>query len=125
MDHNRVTIALSQISCGVLQVYNISEDIEGAAFQIGSHLYHPSRGTPAAFFIMSDLAGKGETRSDTLDAFLRKNGLVDTFYSMVEENPKTGNLIQIYVCRLRHTEFKKWYNDTRISIIKKAANRGD
>ena len=57
MNHERVNISHLGISCGVLGLNRISSDTEGVLYAIATHLYHPSKGSPAAFFIASG-AGK-------------------------------------------------------------------
>ena len=48
MNHSRVDIQGTAISCGVSQISRISDDIEDALFAIGARFYHAAHGQPPA-----------------------------------------------------------------------------
>jgi hypothetical protein len=117
MDHNRVQIRTSGISCGVMELSGIT-DPEGALYQIAGRLYHPSRGDPVAFLIASDVYSQDTNTHKLATLFLEKK-LGSIVYSEPSENPKTGNAISVCVININHTAFKKWYSDERVNRIKK------
>jgi hypothetical protein len=117
MDHRKVDISGTSISCGVKQLHRIDDDIEGALYAIASDLYHPARGSPCAFFVMSDIVGE-ETATSKLLTYVAANNLGAYFTSKTEENPKTGNLIAVYVWAIEHATFKAWYAAKRIVKMK-------
>lgn len=125
MDHNRVNIRTSGISCGVMELSGIT-DPEGALYQIAGRLYHPSRGDPVAFLIGSDINSPKTdddkfttTNSHKLCMLFLENNVGDVEYTKSAENPKTGNEIIIYTIRINHEAFKKWYSNARIEKLKK------
>lgn len=119
MDHSRVNISALSISCGVLGLDRISDDIPGVLYQIASRLYHPARGDPVAIIVWSDAESEGKTNGEQLSDLigLRDLGWVST--SASAENPKTGNNIYMVSWIIDHTKFKAWYAAERIRRIKK------
>ena len=84
-------------------------------YSIASYLYHPSRGSPAAFVIWSDLDGSNGSKLAT--AIAEKFGkLIGTPSA---ENPKTSNEIRIWAWEIMHEKFKEWYKAEKINRIKK------
>ena len=118
MDHGVVDIGHSSISCGVLELSRINEDTQRVLYQLGSRLYHPARGLPAAFFVFSDVVdGTGTTASDKLSFFVVKNHLGSVEISQSQENPLTGNMIRVYTWAIDHEKFKVWYADERVKKL--------
>lgn len=116
-DHGRVTIQQLSLSCGVLGLSGFSSDatVEDISFQLASYLYHPAKGTPAEFVVFSDTPNsKGHDVSKYLLVF--GGILVESPWA---ENSKTGNLIKVFTWQIPHTQFKEWYQNERISRIKK------
>ncbi len=119
MDHERVNITSSQMSCGVMELSRINEDTEGVLYAIASRLYHPSRGNPCGAFVFSDLATENETAADKLRFSVRTQKFGSCTMSSAFENPKTGNVILIYTWLIDHEPFKKWYGEQRVKKIGK------
>lgn len=117
MDHNRVTISQSPMSCGVFELSNMTDDIKGIVYQIAGRLYHPSRGNPVAFITWSDT--KDSEISKQLIDFCDERKLGHFEESNCEENPRTGNIVRIYIWTIRHEIFKEWYSAERIAKIGK------
>lgn len=117
MDHERVNIHTSGISCGVLELSRIDNDHKGVCYAVATHLYHPSRGTPAAFVIWSNVAPP-EFGDDTLCDFIRKHGFGIITASVAVDNPKTGNMIQVWTWAIQHGIFKEWYAKERVAKLK-------
>lgn len=115
MDHERVNITQSSMSCGVMELSRISEDIEDATYAIATRMYHPARGNPCAFFVWSNLQ-----LADLLTQFVRKEKLGMIVTVGPSENPRTGNLIYIHTWEIAHDVFKAWYIEKRIARLKKA-----
>ncbi len=115
MDHQRVSISHSAMSCGVLELSSISDDLNGVLYALASRLYHPARGEPAAFFVWSDII----RASDLFIFAINKGGFGEVSVSCVAENPKTGNQIEVYTWKINHARFKEWYADERVKRIKK------
>lgn len=117
MDHSRVDIRTSTISCGVLELSRISEETDDAIFAVANHCNHPSRGEPASFFIASDVT---DVETSTLRFMCRFAELkLGNFYTSVPElNPKTGNPICVYVLRPDHAALKKFYIEFKIQKLK-------
>ena len=122
MDHERVNIHTTSMSCGVLELNRISDDAYGVLYAIGSRLYHPSRGDPAAFIVFSDIDPKlveTDTTSNRLVQAIRNAGVGDVTVSIPAENPKTGNIIRVYVWCINHEKFKDWYAKKRVDKMRK------
>jgi hypothetical protein len=114
MDHDRVNISTSAMSCGVRELSRINEDTEGVLYALGTNLYHPGRGEPCAFYVWSDIAGE-YTASNRLkdDVELNKLGFVEV--STITDNPRTGNPIMIFIWNIDHEIFKRWYAEKRVA----------
>ncbi len=122
MDHERVNVSSSAMSCGVMELSRINEDSEGVLYALGSRLYHPSRGNPCACFIFSDIVGDGETSSIKLMREVHKQKVGRVIATTAMENPRTGNLISIYIWEINHENFKKWYSEQRVAKLSKVGS---
>lgn len=118
MNHERVNIRPSYMSCGILELSRIGPDFKDVLFAIGSHLYHPSRGSPAALIVWSDL-NVADTNSSYLTDQINLDWLGEVTVSDPVENPKTGNIIVVYTWHIDHVKFKAWYVKQRIERLKK------
>ena len=121
MDHDRVNISHTSISCGVLGLSRISTDVEDVLYAIATHLYHPSRGSPVAFFIASDLY-RDENPTSILMKKVERNSFGQIEISYPEDNPKTGNTIVIYIWKINHITFKEWYSKQRVIRLAKVGS---
>jgi hypothetical protein len=117
MDHDRVNFAPTQISCGISQLYGITDSSnEDVLFAIGTRLYHPSRGQPVAAFIYSntveDKRGVDFFKAASLFGF---GGMQ---YSEEMLNPKTGNVIRMTTWHINHVNFRKWWIAEKLKRLK-------
>ena len=119
MDHESVNIRSTTMSCGVMELSRIDSDVGRVLYQLASHLYHPSRGSPCAFFVWSDLGGPQQTTADELDRAVLGKELGRMNYSPITENPRTGNLILVYTWTIEHTKFKSWYRNERVKRMRR------
>ena len=123
MDHESVNIRSTTMSCGVMELSRISDDVEKVLYQIASHLYHPSRGAPCAFFVWSDVVLDESTDCDTNADMLRhvvlKKEFGDISLSHPAENPRTGNYIVVFMWKIHHNMFKAWYREERVRRMRK------
>ena len=117
MDHSRVTISQSPMSCGVFELSNMTNDIKGMVYQIASRLYHPSRGNPVAFIVWSDV--ENSELSQELSAYCHGYNLGKIQISPNAENPRTGNIIRVHIWIINDEAFKKWYSDERTAKMGK------
>lgn len=122
MDNHHVHISSSGMSCGVLELSGITAEPEKVLYALASHLYHPARGTPAAFVIWSDVVP--DSNGHKLSRFLNTTwaGMPALCYvtmSKVRENPKTSNPIAIFTWAIPHVAFKAWYVKERVKRAKK------
>jgi len=108
MDHERVNIHGTPISCGVLVLSRINDDTLSVLYALGSRIYHPSRGYPVAFFVWSDMykPGCAPHASERLANAVQQRGLGEVSRSPPAENPRTGNPIMIYSWGINHEAFK-------------------
>ena len=119
MDHERVNYSNLSISCGVAGINRISGETEEAVYAIASRLYHPSRGDPAAFLVWSDIVTDSFNPAVQLARYFNENGLGLVSESSPSENPKTGNIISVFVCLILHEQFKDWYKIQRGKKLQK------
>lgn len=117
-DHTRVNINTCQMSCGVLELSRISAESDEVLYAIASRLYHPARGQPAAVLVFSDVVSE-ETSSSTLVKAIYENGLGSVVTSTPTENPKTANIIVVYVWTVVHDKFKAWYSERRVDKLRR------
>lgn len=115
MDHEVVNIRDSYMSCGVMELSRIDDDITKVLYAIGSRLYHPSRGNPCAMFVFSDVADttSEKTTSSKLIKRVKEYFLGQTGETPRVENPRTGNMITTYWWIIDHEKFKSWYATMR------------
>lgn len=117
MDNEHCRITNSVVSCGILEVYSITEDPAKVMYALGTHLYHPARGNPAAFILFSGIAEGG-------NASLLAKYISEAFKAVCHchpyavENPKTANFINWWMWEIPHDEFKVWWKAERIKKIK-------
>ena len=120
MDHERVNISATSMSCGVLQLSRINSETGAVLYALASRLYHPARGDPAAFFVFSDVAmGGTRTSSDDLERAVKCHDFGSVSRSGIVENTKTGNYILVFTWAINHTKFKAWYGEERVKRLKK------
>lgn len=120
MDHDRVTIQSSSVSCGVGQLARVSSEIDDVLYAIATSLYHPARGNPVAFFMASDIFDISiVTNTDQLMKTAMRYNFGDVTQSAPEDNPKTGNTIVVYVWKINHIPFKDWYANERVKRLRK------
>jgi hypothetical protein len=117
MDHDRINITASNISCGVTQLSRISEETDAAIFAVANYCNHPSRGQPAAFFLASDVSNVETATSRFMDEITKK-GLGDVTVSRPEINPKTSNPIQVWTWTPDHRKLKDFYLEVKIQKLK-------
>lgn len=117
MDHDRINITHSNISCGVNELSRISEETEQAIFAVANYCNHPSRGNPPAFFIASDVSNV-ETSTSRFMKIVESLNLGTVSVSEPEINPKTGNPIQIYIWKPDHKNLRDYYINTKIQKLK-------
>lgn len=121
MDNHHVNICGSSASCGVLELSDFKSDARKILYAVATHLYHPSRGQPAAFVLWSDLydpkhGSNGQRLAGMLDTEKLLAGGLHT--TAPHENPKTSNPIQVWLWSIPHELFRQWYKDERIRRAK-------
>lgn len=120
MDHERINVNTTRMSCGVMELSRVNDDTSGVLYALAARLYHPSRGDPCAFFVFSDVSSVDGTASEELANIVSYNKQFGTITrSPQAENPKTGNHILIYIWTIDHEKFKAWYAKKRVEKISK------
>ena len=121
MDHEVIGIRQSSISCGVLELTRVGTEPEKAMFALGAYLYHPSKGQPAAFGILSDVVG--EVFSYILVKIMRNMGFIGIITMFdYEINFKIGNTIYVGVFAL-FTDLLRSGISTNVSNVLRKARR--
>jgi hypothetical protein len=114
MDNHHCQVAGSQVSCGLAQVYNLTSDPDKILYALATQLYHPARGQPYAFVMWSDAEASNGVKlaehiKDQFDGVLTSEWV---------ENPKTSNLICVWLWKIPHADFKYWYIQQRVEKAK-------
>lgn len=108
----------SYVSCGVVEVHHLPDQSPSqTAFSLANHLYHKANGRPAAFALFSDVVDRSDSRGLNLATYLKEQNIGDLFQSNKVVNPKTGNLIQLWVLTINHDAFRKWYQEEYVNRI--------
>lgn len=111
-DNHHVQIMGTQASCGVLQLSGLTSDPDKILYALAAYLYHPSRGNPAAFVMWSDTdESNGIKLFEAIASRFEDNDLTETDWA---ENPKTSNMIKVFLWQIPHEEFKAWYIEQRV-----------
>jgi hypothetical protein len=116
MDHERVNVSSSHMSCGIMELSRIGDEKDAVLYSLASRLYHPARGAPCAAFLWSDIVMEG-TSSELLRDTVIKYKFGDVSRSRPMENPRTGNMICVYTWIIDHTLFKEWYSQQRVKKL--------
>jgi hypothetical protein len=104
----------SQISCGVMEIHHFPDKTPSAnLFAVLCALYHKANPRPTAFIIWSDVVESQNTsRGRSLAEYLKKiNCCGPVAPSPAVVNPKTGNVIQMWVWTVNHETARKLYQD--------------
>ena len=115
MSRNHISTMTSHISCGVLEVGSLLNEVDANIYEIGNSLYHPSRGAPQAFLMLSDRPLVNENPVPSVATLLvgrlQELGLADFVVSKDAINPRSGSLICVWVGTIQHEEYRRWYNN--------------
>lgn len=110
----------SYTSCGIMEVHHLP-DLPSAQtlFSIANAMYHKANPRPAAFVMWSDVvegrASRGELLAEKLASLKSVEGKEIDFGQLIATrktvNPKTGNVISMWVWTVDHDSMRKWYQD--------------
>lgn len=101
----------SYTSCGVTEVHHLPPNASQTVFAIANHLYNKGNPRPGAFVVWSDVVNEGERRGENLATALMKVGVGVIQDTPKAANPRTGNIIRVWVLTVDHDKFRKWYQD--------------
>lgn len=104
----------SYVSCGILEAHHIpNKSAIKNIFAIATTLYNKANPRPSAFVLFSDTVGESEkSRGETLAAKIKELGICGELIETKKEvNPKSGNIIKVWLLHLQHDSFRKWYQD--------------
>lgn len=117
VNSKQVRFDKSFVSCGVMEAHHLPEESPSATlFAICNALYHKANGRPAAFVIFSDVVDSGDQRGQKLADYIKAKS-DDIFESAKEVNPKTGHVIRLWVWRVDHANFRRWYTEEYVNRI--------
>lgn len=113
-DKNPLSFNSSAASCGILELSDFGNHHNSTLYAIASYLYHPSRGRATAFAMWSDVKeGNGEKFAEFLSK--RPENLAKLTTTSFAENPKTSNLIKVYVWEIPHEKLREWYKEEKLA----------
>lgn len=96
----------TSISCGVYQVYELYQEPVEICFQLGD-IWFEKGWHRAAFIIWSDTVLSDNGRK--LREYITSNGLGEVQKTVTAVNPNSGNVIQIFTCKINHKGWEDWY----------------
>jgi len=113
LNSKQVQFNRSFISCGITEAHHLPDEPPAkTVFAIATNLYHKANGRPSSFVIFSDVVdGASKSRGQVLAEYIIHNQA--TFgrlvYTEPQVNPRTGNVITMWVLELDHDTFRPWY----------------
>lgn len=111
----------SFVSCGVVEIHHLpSKTPQQTMYGLANHLYHKANPRPGAYAIFSDvcLVPEGNGRGEHLAAFIKAHPEFGDFWeSSRQPNPRTGNIIKLWVLTVNHEGLRKWYAEETMHRI--------
>lgn len=118
VNSTQVRFNQSYVSCGVVEVHHLPDESPSrTAFALANHLYHKANGRPAAFAIWSDVVDRVSSRGAALADTITKLKVGSVFATQREVNPKTGNVIQVWLFHIDHDAFRKFYTEEFVNRL--------
>lgn len=116
VNSKQVRFDKSHVSCAIVEAHHLpSQSPKQTLFSIANHLYNKSAPRPAAFVLFSDIIPEDGTRSRgqalALEILNNKSKIGDLITTPNEVNPKTGNVVKVWLLHVKHENFRKWYQD--------------
>ena len=114
VNSNQLRFDRSHVSCGVMEVHHLPNTTASKTlFSLVTGLYHKANPRPTAFVMFSDVVGEtNESRGELLVRAIEKvPGSGFLMATTKEVNPRTGNVIQLWVWTPNHDTMRKWYQD--------------
>jgi hypothetical protein len=121
VDHARVNVNSSYISCGVRELSRLSDDAKENLFAIANALYHPAHSQPCAFIIWSNVDDR-RTNGHNLKTLIDELSVGAVYKTASAINPNTGNPICIWTWMVNHEALRKWYFERRLEKLKTKAD---
>ena len=104
----------SHVSCGIVEMHHLPDlSPNQTLFALANRLYHKANGRPAAYVMFSDVVNlstpsRGELLAEYIGGF-DSNVAGVLWQSSRQANPKTGNIIVVWVLTVNHDTFRDWY----------------
>ena len=120
VNSNQARFDKSFISCGVLEVHHLpKQSASKTVFSIANALFHKANPRPAAYIIFSDVVDKnnnsrGEQVAEHIEKIKGHGVLIKTNPKI---NPKTGNLIKVWLWEINHEAMREWYKEELANLV--------
>ena len=109
----QVQYTKSPASCGIMEVHHLPSDTTGSQmlFSIANQLYNKANPRPSAYVLFSDVVDPAvQSRGASLAAAILATDEAGKLVSIDKRiNPKTGNVITVWILVLDHDSFREWY----------------
>ena len=113
----------SFVSCGVVEMHHLPDASPSeTVFSLGNSLYHKANGRPAAFVLFSDVVDRKDSRGSDVAEFIEGLKIGYLYTSLKQANPKTGNVIRVWLLTVDHDAFRKWYSDEYVNRVSEATS---
>ena len=114
VNSKQVQFTKSPATCGLVEMHHLPEGMpDKIAIALANHFYHKANPRPSAFALWSDIRdGERQSRGEALAEFFSRNEHLGRLIATPKEmNPRTGNVITVWVIKPNHEEFRKWYTE--------------
>lgn len=113
VNSRQVQFDRSKVSCGVLEAHHLPDQSpRKTLYDVANALYHKANPRPVCHVIFSDVVKK-DSRGEALADFITENSksVGELFTTTKRVNPRTGNIIILWVFTPDHEKFRVWYTE--------------
>jgi len=113
VDSIQLQFSQSPTSCGIVEAHHFPDHTATKLlFSVATQLYHKANPRPAAFLLFSDvIEDRNISRGARLADLLSQSDFGELFISSKQVNPKTGNVITVWILTIEHEALREWYQD--------------
>ncbi len=113
VNSTQVQFDKSHISCGVWEAHHLpKQNANQTMFAMANAMYHKANPRPCAFILFSDIVVEEKSRGQRLAEEIANTENHGSLLETKEEvNPRTGNVIRVWVWHVNHDKMRKWYQE--------------
>lgn len=114
VNSQQVQFTRSQATCGMLEAHHLpkNQTPRQMLYAFANALYHKANPRPACFVQFSDVIRKETSRGEDLANFIAENVKLGALLATSKQmNPRTGNVIVVWIFTPDHETFRQWYTE--------------